>query len=139
MQTEEVKDWLGRIYYIDDAIKSIEVCISQCENDRKRISRILKNKKADELIHQSESLQSLFESQMSALICTKCEITETIEKLDDIELKTLLRYRYIACYTIEKTAEAMGYCPRTIKSKQNKAIKKIEKFAPFCLVLPHDK
>lgn len=53
------------------------------------------------------------------------EIYDVISTVDDIELNTLLTYRYILFLTIDEIADKMHYDEKTIRRKLKKALNKI--------------
>lgn len=53
------------------------------------------------------------------------EIYDAISTVDDIELNTLLTYRYILFLTIDAIAEKMNYDEKTIRRKLKKALDKV--------------
>ena len=53
------------------------------------------------------------------------EIYDVISTVDDIELNTLLTYRYILFLKIDEIAEKMHYDEKTVRRKLKKALNKI--------------
>ena len=53
------------------------------------------------------------------------EIYDVISTVDDIELNTLLTYRYILFLKIDEIADKMHYDEKTIRRKMKKALNKI--------------
>ncbi len=53
------------------------------------------------------------------------EIYDIISTVDDIELNTLLTYRYILFLKIDEIADKMHYDEKTIRRKMKKALNKI--------------
>lgn len=53
------------------------------------------------------------------------EIYDIISTVDDIELNTLLTYRYILFLKIDEIAEKMHYDEKTVRRKLKKALNKI--------------
>jgi hypothetical protein len=59
------------------------------------------------------------------------EIEDAIDNVEDDTLSMLLGYRFLFCYTVEKTANEMGYSVSWINQLTKKAIKSVGK----CMVV----
>ena len=53
------------------------------------------------------------------------EITSAIEKIPDLDLQTILVWRYLKYFTFERIADKMNYDERTIRRKHCQALDKI--------------
>lgn len=73
-------------------------------------------------------LENEISADMLELINLKKEITETINKVDNIEYKTLLEKRYLCFITWEQISDDMGISLRNIYRIHGQALKEIAKF-----------
>lgn len=135
MTKEEVKLWLERAFTIDKKIQALDELEKQC---RERATGLARNGqyndtgKSDTRLNGTENalirladLEHKYDKQKQELLKVSEEISDAIALLHDDELETVLIYRYLLFYTIEKTAKIMHYCEDTIKVRQNKAIEKL--------------
>ena len=70
-------------------------------------------------------LDEKISSETDKLNKTLNEIYDVISTVDDIELNTLLTYRYILFLKIDEIADKMHYDEKTIRRKMKKALNKI--------------
>ena len=70
-------------------------------------------------------LDEKISSETDKLNKTLNEIYDIISTVDDIELNTLLTYRYILFLKIDEIADKMHYDEKTIRRKMKKALNKI--------------
>ncbi len=136
----ELTAWLNRGFYADKKIKVLEQCVRQsreraaglagcCTSNDTGRSSGRKNSTEFALQRLCEQ-EERFRTQTAALLSINAEILDAISKLDDNDLEAVLIHRYVLYHTIEQTAEIMNYSPRTVRYKQQQAIKKL------CLILP---
>lgn len=67
------------------------------------------------------------DQRIDELICIKGEIQDTIRKVDDAKLRTLLVARYINFNSFESIAVSMGYDWRWIMRLHSRALTEVEK------------
>lgn len=70
-------------------------------------------------------LDEKISAETDKLNITLNEIYDVISTVDDIELNTLLTYRYILFLKIDEIAEKMHYDEKTVRRKMKKALNKI--------------
>lgn len=113
MEREQVKEWLKSAYYAEKKIKSLEILINQLRE---------RAKKYGGCNNDIESMEKKIEEQQIELIKITDDISNAISKLHNHDLETILIYKYLLFYTMEKTADLMHYNRRTILRKHKIAI-----------------
>ena len=135
----ELKKWLNRAFYAEKKIKVLDMLVMQYRSRAEGLSRAggagcggasYINRTENAILKYADMSEKL-DKQKIELAAVSEEISETIAKLNDDDLETILIHRYLLFHTIEQTAELMNYSPETVKRKQRKAIQKL---TPFDLV-----
>ena len=131
----DIRHWLNRAFYADKKAKALDMLVRQCRERAEGLTRGSEGNdkgKSDGAENGTENaLMKLAEMEEQAeqlrveAVATTAEVWELIRKLNDDDLETVLIYRYILFYTIEKTAEVMNYHPNTVKIKVKKAMQKL--------------
>lgn len=144
MTEHEVKKWLKRAYNAYREAGSLETLLTASRMHAEGLDRSGEYNcpgKSDTRLNGTENAfikladtERKYNLQMQELMKVTEEVADAIELLDDIELETVLTHRYLLFHTIEQTAELMKYSTRTIKNKQNQAIKKLCPLLP-CVAL----
>ena len=139
MSETETKKWLNRAFYAEKKIKVLDMLVMQYRSRAEGLSRAggagcggasYINRTENAILKYADMSEKL-DKQKIELAAVSEEISETIAKLNDDDLETILIHRYLLFHTIEQTAELMNYSPETVKRKQRKAIQKL---TPFDLV-----
>ncbi|MDE5754829.1 MAG: hypothetical protein K2H89_09875 [Oscillospiraceae bacterium] len=65
------------------------------------------------------------EEQLRKLAQIREEITSAIEKIPDLDLQTILIWKYLKYLTFEQIADKMHYCIRSVKNKHKTALDKL--------------
>lgn len=139
MSETETKKWLNRAFYAEKKIKVLDMLVMQYRSRAEGLSRAggagcggasYINRTENAILKYADMSEKL-DKQKIELAAVSEEISETIAKLHDDDLETVLIHRYLLFHTIEQTAELMNYSPETVKRKQRKAIQKL---TPFDLV-----
>ena len=133
-QEMKIRKWLNRAFYAEKKAKALEMLVEQCRERAEGLTRNIcscsgktdcnDNKAEKALIRLAQMQEQAEESRIHAVEVTS-EIWDAINALGDDDLEAVLIYRYIFFWTIEDTAESMGYEPRTIRRKIKKAIDKM--------------
>ena len=113
MEREQVKEWLKSAYYAEKKIKSLDILINRLRE---------RAKKYGGCNNDIESMEKKIEEQQIELIKITDDISNAISKLHNHDLETILIYKYLLFYTMEKTADLMHYNRRTILRKHKIAI-----------------
>ena len=71
-------------------------------------------------------METELREQINLMIDVKGEITEAILTVPDMELRTLLNYRYLTCWSWGRIADAMHYDRATIWRKHKEAMAKVQ-------------
>lgn len=136
----KVKNWLNRAFYAEKKVKALDMLVRQCRTHAEGLhgsGEYNYTGKSDTVLNGTEStfmklvdMEQKYSDQRKELENIFGEISEAIALLHDDELEAVLIHRYLLFHTIEQTAELMHYSVRTIKNKQNQAIRKL------CPLLP---
>lgn len=127
--------WLNRAFYTKNAIRALEcvriekknmaeTCGINYENNG-GTSGDSSNRQEDRLIDLCE-IDNKINKAKQKLIATHTEIESVINKIDNIDLRTVLTYHYLLYMTWENVAEEMNYSVRTVKYKHKKALDLVE-------------
>ncbi len=73
-------------------------------------------------------LQELYNSKLEELLMAQFKIEVAISRVQEPQLRTLLRHRYIECLTWEEICVVMAYSWSQIHRLHNEALKAIEEF-----------
>ena len=140
MTETEVRHWLKRAFYAEKRIRVLDSLIQQCRersqglsrcgerNDKGKSSTTLNG--TENALMRLASLIEKYEQEKALLVGISLEISDTIALLEDNDLQSVLESRYLLFRTIEQTAEDMNYSVRSVKYKQDKAIKRLCTFLP---------
>ena len=71
-------------------------------------------------------LQSKLAKHLDKQIQVRATIEASIDTIKDQRLRTIMKYRYINCYTWEKVAKEMDYTYQWVCSLHGKALNKIK-------------
>lgn len=137
----KVKKWLNRAFDAEKKVKALGFCVQQCRERAESISVCYGNNdksKSDGSTNVTENIlirladaEMELSKQIIELLNISDEIKETIAKLQDDSLETIMIHRYILFHTVEKTAELTNYSVETVKRKQRQAIEKLTPFDTF--------
>lgn len=112
MEKEQVKEWLKNAHYAEKKIQLLDQIINKNKENIKKYGKCEKDKELEQNIMK----------QREELVKFTNDISEAINKLNNYELQTVLIYRYLLFYTVEKTADLIHYDVRTTYKKIKKAI-----------------
>ena len=135
MNELELRHWLNRAFYADKKIKALDILIqrhreraeglSVCsEGNDKGKSDSTKNGTENALLKLAE-LEEKADRQRTEAVEELKRVQDAISLLQDDDLEAVLIHRYLLFESIEDTATAMHYAPRTVRDKQKKAIIKL--------------
>lgn len=130
----DTRHWLNRAFYADKKAKALDMLVAQCreratglvrasENDTGR-SGTAKNGTENALVQLAE-IEEKATAQKAEAVRVSAEIQNAIAQLHDDDLEAVLIHRYLLFETVEKTAESIGYDPRTVMRKIKRAIEKM--------------
>ena len=136
----KVRNWLKRAFYAEKKVKALDMLVKKYRTHAERLSRCREcnytggmenvSNGTENAFMKLVDMEQKFSDQKKELENISKEISEAIALLHDDELEAVLIHRYLLFHTIEQTAEFMHYSVRTIKNKQNQAIRKL------CPLLP---
>lgn len=140
MNDSELRHWLNRAFYADKKIKALDVLVERHRERAQGLSRYTdgnnkgktdgaENSTEKALIKLTE-LQSMANKQRAEAVNELEKIQNAISLLKDDDLESVLIHRFLLFESIEDTAAAMHYAPRTVRKKQKVAIEKL------CLLVP---
>lgn len=137
----KVKKWLNRAFDAEKKAKALELCVQQCRERAESVSVCYGSNdksKSDGSTNVTENIlirladaEMELSKQIIELLDISDEVKETIAKLKDDSLETIMIHRYILFHTVEKTAELTNYSVETVKRKQRQAIEKLTPFDTF--------
>ena len=143
MKELEIKRWLNRAFYADKKAKALEMLAEQCRARAEGLSHSGEGNDAGKRSGAKNSTESALmkladielkaEAQKVEAVNLSEEIQRALSQLHDDDLEAVLIHRYILFHTIEQTAEIIGYDPRTVKRKTNKAIEKMSLNVPILM------
>lgn len=131
------KEYLLQARYLDNRIASkreqiqnLNDLATKCTSTWSDMPRSQPNGRSRmaDCVVQIIDLENEISADMLELINLKKEITETINKVDNIEYKTLLEKRYLCFITWEQISDDMGISLRNIYRIHGQALKEIAKF-----------
>ena len=138
MTTEQIHTsaWLNRAFSamaeLDslitqrETLKSIAERVTIALRDNDASTSINANNDTENALIELAAIRESIETEIKSLVREYKEINNAIGKVEDGELRALLRNRYLSFMTTEKIAEAMGYDSSTVKRKHKKALDKVE-------------
>jgi len=137
MTENEMRSYLERHFYASKKIKALEAERTQLRlnamggaiNYEGNNTATKENATERNLVRLADE-ENKIDREITLLREKQQEIRRLIASLGDDDLEAVLIYRYILHNTIEETAEALHYAPRTVKLKQNRAVLKL------CPLLP---
>ncbi len=131
------KEYLSQARYLDNRIASkreqiqnLNDLATKCTStwsDMPRSQNTGRSRMADCVMAIIE-LENQISADMLELVNLKKEITETINKIENAEYKTLLEKRYLCFITWEEISTDMGISIRNIYRIHGQALKEIAKF-----------
>lgn len=132
MKTDEMREKLESYFYYGKKILALESEMSELRlramsstiNYSGTQSATKTNSTETKLMSIADEEQSI-EQQINAIHTKRAEIRHMIDKLGNPDLEAVLITRYISCYTVEQTAEQLGYSTEAIIKKTSRAIKKL--------------
>jgi DNA-directed RNA polymerase specialized sigma24 family protein len=143
IQEMEIKRWLNRAFYAEKKAKALDMLVAQCRMRAEGLSHSgecndtgrngSRENGTESALMKLADMELKAEAQKVEAVNVSKEIQRAISQLHDDDLEAVLIHRYILFHTIEKTAEIMGYDPRTVKRKTNKAIKKMSLYVPILM------
>ena len=142
MTVDEMRKWLGRAFRADKKAQALNALVQQrrehatglvrtSEGNDKGRSDGSKNGTENAYIQLADIEAQLEECKKEADKAA-AEIFDAINSVHDDDLEAVLINRYLNYMTIEKTAEFMGYSPRTICRKTDAAIAKLSQNVIEC-------
>ena len=128
------KEYLRRAYKIQLDIDTLQEAINKMRSSLDGLQAIRFTEKVQggklnddtNLINKLAKIIEL-EDKIKKKIELQIEIVDTIEKLQDVNEKAVLRLKYICCFTWEEIAERMGYSVRNVHLIHKKALKSFQK------------
>ena len=138
-QFDKITAWLNRAFHAE---KDVNALSSLLKRDRERAEDISANYEKNDKgksdsrtngIEEALLMLSETEEKYSKALAdyTHCrrEIETAIEGLNESDIKSIFKYRYVECKTMKEIAEEMHYDLSTVKRKHRKGV---EKIAPLC-------
>lgn len=124
--------WLNRAFHAE---RNAQAWIAKQTHDRMLAQRLSRsatssgfnsygNSTETALIRLAETERQTQE-KLAELVRIREEITAAIEKIPDLDLQTILVWRYLKYLTFERIADKMHYDERTIRRKHCQALDKI--------------
>ncbi|MDE6730910.1 MAG: DUF1492 domain-containing protein [Oscillospiraceae bacterium] len=121
--------WLNRAFHAE---RNAQAWLAKQTHDRmlaQRLSRSVSssgfnsygNGTETALIRLAETERQTQE-KLAELVRIREEITTAIEKISDLDLQTILVWRYLKYLTFERIADKMNYDERTIRRKHCQAL-----------------
>lgn len=123
--------YLNRAYYIKrkinalNGIKSTNKSVKAVKYESDGTQHVGGYNREEERMMRVLELDEKIAAEKDKLYIMLNEIYDAISKVDDIELNTILTYRYLNYMKFEDIAEKMNYDERTIRKKHKKALDKI--------------
>lgn len=133
----DFKKWLNRAFYAEKKVKALELCLQRCRERAENISVCYehndKSKSSSEnttenILVRLADAEIELSKQIIELLDVLDEIKDSIAKLEDDSLETIMIHRYILFHTVNKTAKLTNFSIETVKLKQRQAIKKLAAF-----------
>lgn len=80
----------------------------------------------EDLLARIEIISERINAKIDAAVKIRDEISAAIDRVENEILRTLLRYRYICCYTWERIAVELNYTERNVCYLHGKALQVIK-------------
>lgn len=128
----EVSLWLNRVYYADKKLSSLMAQEEKLFSIAERVTSNISGNSSGGTGNGVENsyniladLQEEIEKQKKLLVKIYKDVNDMINAVDDEELQTILRFRYLSFEHMQAIAIKMNYDKRTVQRKHIKALEKV--------------